>query len=187
MLELTVLHVLDEWQIELGHVVLVHVEQDVADHHNALFDFFPDSIELAQKLLVMVQLDVFGNRLEQVNGCLLYSVVEHLAMLVEHETVGRAVQLLIGETRCLLVVNFEDGVLNGVPVLLGLRALHVRIAHLVTVHVELVLWQIRHLVSLIGGSDLITFVSVKWKVDNQEWSLGWDANNILFVKNNYCS
>ena len=47
MLELTVLHVFDEWQIELGHVVLVHVEQDVADHDDALFDFFPDSIELA--------------------------------------------------------------------------------------------------------------------------------------------
>ena len=93
-------------------------------------------------------------------------------MLVEHETVGRAVQLLVGETGRLLVVDFEDGVLDGVPVLLGLRALHVCIAHLVTVHVELVLWQIRHLVSLIGDSDLITFVSVKWKVDNQEWSLG---------------
>ena len=47
MLELTVLHVFNEWQVELWHVVLVHVEQDVADHHDALLDFFPDSIELA--------------------------------------------------------------------------------------------------------------------------------------------
>ena len=46
VLELTVLHVLDEWQIELGHVVLIHVKKDITDHDDALLDFLPDAIEL---------------------------------------------------------------------------------------------------------------------------------------------
>lgn len=46
VLELTILHVLDEWKVELGHIVFVHIEKNVADHYNALLDFLPDSIEL---------------------------------------------------------------------------------------------------------------------------------------------
>ena len=46
VLELTILHVFDEWQIELGHVVLIHVKKDISDHDDALLDFLPDAIEL---------------------------------------------------------------------------------------------------------------------------------------------
>ena len=61
-------------------------------------------------------------------------------MLVEHETVGGPVELLIAQTARLLVVNLVDGVLDSLPVLLGLRALHVCVAHLVPVNQELVCW-----------------------------------------------
>ena len=64
VLELTVLHVFDEWQVELGHIVLVHVKKDIADHHDALLDFLPYAIELTQELLFMSHLDVLGNGLE---------------------------------------------------------------------------------------------------------------------------
>ena len=62
--ELTVLHVFDEWQVELGHIVLVHVKKDIADHYDALLDFLPYAIELTQELLFMSHLDVLGNGLE---------------------------------------------------------------------------------------------------------------------------
>ena len=59
-------------------------------------------------------------------------------MLVEDQTVGRAVELLIRERTGLLVVNLVDGVLDRLPVLLGLRSLHVCIAHFVSVNQKLV-------------------------------------------------
>ena len=45
VLKLTVLHVLNEWEVKLGHVIFVHVKEDIADHDNTFFDFLPDSIE----------------------------------------------------------------------------------------------------------------------------------------------
>ena len=61
-------------------------------------------------------------------------------MLVEDEGVGGAVELLIAETAGLFVINFVDGVLDGFPVLLGLRALHICVAHLVPVNQKLIRW-----------------------------------------------
>ena len=90
----------------------------------------------------MIQFDVLCYRLQQVNGRLFDAVVEHLTVLVEHQTVSRPVELLVGQTTRLLVVDLVDGVLDGLPVLLGLRALHVIVPHLVTVHVKLVLRQV---------------------------------------------
>ena len=46
VLELTILHVFDEWQVELGHVVFIHVKKNISDHDDALLDFLPDAIEL---------------------------------------------------------------------------------------------------------------------------------------------
>ena len=64
MLKLAVLHVFNEWKVELGHIVLVHVEKDVTDHHNALFDFFPDSIKLRQEFFVLRPINLFCNWLQ---------------------------------------------------------------------------------------------------------------------------
>ena len=142
MLELTVLHVFDERQVELGHVVLIHVEKDVAYHHDALLDLLPDAIELSQELLLMSQLDVLGYGLKQLHSGLLNAFVEHLTVLVQHQAVGRPVQLLIRQTARLLVVDLEDGVLDGLPVLLGLGALHVGVPHFVSVNQKLVGWKV---------------------------------------------
>jgi hypothetical protein len=91
MLELTVLHVLHERQVEFWYVVLIHVEQDVPNHHDALLDFLPDAVKLFQELLVVVLLDVLSNGLEQLHSSVLDAVVEHLTVLVEDEAVRSAV------------------------------------------------------------------------------------------------
>ena len=140
VLELAVLHVFDQWQVEFGNVVLVHVEQDVTDHHNALFDLLPDAVELSQELLIVSHLDVLTNRLQQLNRGVLDTFVEHLTMFVEHKTVGRAVELLVRQAARLLIVNLVDGVLDRFPVLLSLGALHISIAHFVPINQELVCW-----------------------------------------------
>ena len=61
VLELTVLHVLDQGQVELGHIVLIHVEEDIADHDNALLYLFPDPVEFAEELLVVSHFYVLGD------------------------------------------------------------------------------------------------------------------------------
>ena len=63
-------------------------------------------------------------------------------MLMEHQAVGRPVQLFIRQAARLLVVNLEDGVLDGFPVLLGLGSLHVGIPHFVPVNQKLVGWKV---------------------------------------------
>ena len=140
VLELTILHILNQGQVELGHVVLVHVQEDVSDHDDALLNLLPDPVELAQELLIVIHFDVLGDRFEKVDRGVFDAVVKHLSMLVEHEGVGGAVQFLVAETARLLVVDLVDGVLDGLPVLLGLRALHVGVAHLVPINQEFVRW-----------------------------------------------
>lgn len=138
VLELTVLHVLHQGQVELRYVVLVHVEKDVPDHDNALFDFLPDAVELLEELVVVVLSDVLSDGLEELDSGLLDAVVEHLSVLVQHQRVSRAVQLLVRKTTRLLVVDLVDGILDGLPVLLSLGALHVGVTHLVAVNQEFV-------------------------------------------------
>ena len=75
VLKLTVLHVFDEWQIELGHIVLIHVKKDIADHDDALLDFLPYAIEFTQELLFMSHFDVLGYGLKELHSGLLYTFV----------------------------------------------------------------------------------------------------------------
>ena len=91
VLELAVLHVLNQGQVELRHVVLIHVEEDVSDHDDALFDLLPNAVEFSQKLLVVILLYVLSNRLQQLNRGVLHAGIEHLTVLVEDKRVGGAV------------------------------------------------------------------------------------------------
>ena len=84
VLELTVLHILDEGKVELGDEVFVHVKQDVSDHDDAVLDFLPNTIELAQELVFMRLLDVLRNWLQQLHRCVLNRLVKHLPVLVQH-------------------------------------------------------------------------------------------------------
>ena len=61
-------------------------------------------------------------------------------MLVQDKIVCRAVQLFVAERARLLVIDLVDGVLDRLPVLLRLRSLHVRIAHLVAINQKLIRW-----------------------------------------------
>ena len=138
--KLTVLHVLNQRQIELRHIILVHVEQDVADHDNALLNLLPNAIELSQELLIVGHFDILSNWLQELNRGVLNAFVEHLSVLVENEAVGGPVELFVAQTARLLIIDLVDSILDGLPVLLGLRALHVRVPHLVSVNQELVCW-----------------------------------------------
>ena len=90
----------------------------------------------------MVTFDVFSDGLQKLHRGVLDALVEHLAVLVQHQAVGRAVELFIGQTTRLFVVDLVDGVLDGLPVLLSLGALHIRVPHLVPVNQKLVRWQV---------------------------------------------
>mmetsp|Transcript_14926 Transcript_14926/g.18773 ORF Transcript_14926/g.18773 Transcript_14926/m.18773 type:complete len:278 (+) Transcript_14926:1471-2304(+) len=138
VLKLTILHVLDQGQVELRHVVFVHVEQDVSDHHDALLDLFPDAVELSEELLVVSDADIVCDRSQQLHSGLLDGFVKHGTVLVEHQVVGSAVKLLVAERACLLVVDLIDRVLDRLPVLLRLVSLHVCVAHFVSVNQKLV-------------------------------------------------
>ena len=59
-------------------------------------------------------------------------------MLVENQAVSSAVELFVGERTRLFIVNLIDGILDSLPVLLSLLALHIRIAHFVAIHKEFV-------------------------------------------------
>ena len=141
VLKLTVLHVLNQRQIELRHIILVHVEQDVADHDNALLNLLPNAIELSQELLIVGHFDILSNWLQELNRGVLNAFVEHLSVLVENEAVGGPVELFVAQTACLLIIDLVDSILDCFPVLLNLRTLHVCISHFVPVNQKLVGWK----------------------------------------------
>ena len=95
MFELAVLHVFHKGKVEFGHIVLVHVEEDVTDHHDAFFDLFPDAIKFRQELFIRSGVNLFCNRLQQIDRSVTNTVIEHLSMLVEHETIGSPIELFI--------------------------------------------------------------------------------------------
>ena len=142
VLKLTVLHVLNKRQVKLWHIILVHVEKDVSNHHDAFFDLLPHAIELSEELLIVGETNVLCNRLQQLNCCLFDTFVEHLAMLVEHKVVCRAVQFLVTQRARLLVVDLVDGILDSFPMLLGLGPLHIGITHLIAINQELIRWEV---------------------------------------------
>ena len=64
VLELAVLHVLDKRQVEFGDVVLVHIEEEVSNHDDALFDLLPDTIEFLEKLFIFCLSQIVRNWLQ---------------------------------------------------------------------------------------------------------------------------
>ena len=139
VLELAVLHIFNKRKVELGHKVFVHVEKDVADHNDAVLDLLPDTVEFTQELLFVCLPDILRNRLQKLHRCVLNRLVKHLSVLMEDQGVGRTVKFLVTKTTGLLVVDLVDRILDGLPVLLSLRALHVGIAHATAVNQKLVL------------------------------------------------
>jgi len=57
-------------------------------------------------------------------------------MLVKHQVVGSAVKLLVRKAAGLLILDFEDGVSDGFPVLAGLVSWHIAISHFLSVHLK---------------------------------------------------
>jgi len=138
VLELRILHILNEGQVKFGHIVFVHVKKNVPDHHKALLYFFPQTIQLPQELIVMCKGYLFGDGLQKF-GCGLFDpIVQHLAMLVENQAVSGAIQFFVTEGTRLFIVNLIDGVLDCLPVLLSLLTLHVCISHFISIYEEFV-------------------------------------------------
>ena len=84
VLEHAILHVVYLLQIEFGHEVLVHVQQDVSYHINAHLSFFPLEIEESKETIIMSGSKLISNWSEQLDSCFFDIVVEHLPMFVEN-------------------------------------------------------------------------------------------------------
>ena len=141
MFELTLLHVLYQRKIELGHEVLVHVQKNISYHNYALLNLGPDSIELLQEFLVRSGNDVLCDGLQKFHGCIAHAVIKHLSMFVQNQMVSSAIELLVRQGTSFLVVDLVDCILDCFPVLLNLRTLHVCISHFVPVNQKLVGWK----------------------------------------------
>ena len=97
-LELVCLHRLHVQEVlHFRHEVLVHVQQNILYHDDHIFFEFPYFIHFFYEVLVFAGGQLLGDWLEHLNRGLAHVVVQHLAMLVEHQVVGGAVQLLVRE------------------------------------------------------------------------------------------
>ena len=95
VLELTVLHILHQGQIVLRHKILIHVQQYVPYHVNAHLGFFPFEVEVFEETVVVGPNQLLGYGFQKLHRRVLDVVIEHLTMFVEHQMVGRPIQLLI--------------------------------------------------------------------------------------------
>ena len=83
--------------------------------------------------------DLLSDGLQQLKSGRLNVVIKHLSVLMQDQTVGSPVQLLVGQLRGLVIVDLVDGFLYGLPVLERLVLGHDSIAHFVSVNQELLL------------------------------------------------
>lgn len=129
MFELTSLQLFHALELHLGYVVSVHIHQDVLDHHDTQLLVLPHLIYFLQQVFFIAVKQPFTNRLKQLNGSILDTVVQEVAVLVQYQTVCGTVKLFIAERTRLLLVYLVDGLLNGVPVLQCLFLRPVSVAH----------------------------------------------------------
>lgn len=91
MLEYRRLHLVDCLQLQPRHIVLVHVQKDVLYHNDTKLLFRPNLVQLLQEVFVREVSETSGNGAEQLYGGFLDIIIKHLAMLMEHKTVGSAI------------------------------------------------------------------------------------------------
>ena len=61
VLELRSLHLLNGLELDLGHVVLVHVQQDISYHIDAHLSFFPFEVEFFEEAILVSLYELIGN------------------------------------------------------------------------------------------------------------------------------
>ena len=107
-----------------GHEVFVHVEQDIFDLDYDISLKIPHFGDFFQQVLIVRHIYEFlGDRLEHFDGGLLDVVVEHFAVFVKDEIVGRSVELFVGQRRGFLCIDLHDRISDGVPMLESLVAI----------------------------------------------------------------
>lgn len=131
-------------QLHLGHIVLVHVHQDILYHYDTELLLLPNFIDLFEEVFFS-EPELFDDGLQEFDSGGFYSVVEELSMLDKDEVVGSAVEFLVGKCACLLLVDLVDGFFDSVPVLQRLIIRHDRVSHLVIAHRMLVMLRGTHL------------------------------------------
>ncbi len=82
--ELTSLETFHALEFQLGHIVPVHVHQDVLDHDNAQLFLLPDLIHLLQQVFLAATLEFVDYWLQELHRRILDSLVEQIPMLVKH-------------------------------------------------------------------------------------------------------
>lgn len=95
LLEALGLEVLNTLKFSSGNIVLVHVHQDIFYHDDSELDLCPDVVDFLDEFLVCAPAESGHDGLQQLDGRVPHSVVQQLPMLVQHQVVGRAVQLLV--------------------------------------------------------------------------------------------
>mmetsp|Transcript_14203 Transcript_14203/g.42310 ORF Transcript_14203/g.42310 Transcript_14203/m.42310 type:complete len:401 (+) Transcript_14203:1215-2417(+) len=77
-------HLVDRHLLVLGHKVPVHVHQDVADHDHRCFVVVPLLLQLLQQAVVRAVCAALRHRLQVVGYDALDTIVQQLAVLVQH-------------------------------------------------------------------------------------------------------
>ncbi len=95
MFELTSLQLFHALELHLGYVVSVHIHQDVLDHHDTQLLVLPHLIYFLQQVFFIAVKQPFTYRLKQLNGSILDTVVQEVAVLVQYQTVCGTVKLFI--------------------------------------------------------------------------------------------
>lgn len=97
VLKLTCLHLFNGLQLDLGHVVFIHVQQDVLDHDNTQFLIRPQLIQSLDKVVIRSLEDILSDWLQEFTSRGLDVVVKHLTVLVEDEVVRGTIELFVTE------------------------------------------------------------------------------------------
>ena len=111
----------------LRDVRAVHVHEDVSHHHHRHLVIGPARARDGEQLLIGRRGDDRGDGLEVLVHGLLHAVVQQLTVLVQHEVVRVAVQLLEREHRRVLVVDLVDRLAQRLPDLARLRRVHLAV------------------------------------------------------------
>lgn len=70
-------------QLHFRDVILVHVHKNVLNHDDAEFLLLPDLIYSSQQVVFTAAKEFIYDWVEQLNGCLLNTVVEQLTVLMQ--------------------------------------------------------------------------------------------------------
>lgn len=91
VLELARLQLVHGEELELGHIVTVHVHKYVLDHNDTKLHLLPHLVHPLQQILIPTLQQLLNHRLKEFNSRILDTGVEQLSVLVDDKRIGSAV------------------------------------------------------------------------------------------------